>query len=244
MIDTVRLLDLLDAQRARLAEVATGHLDRPVPTCDGWDVADLCAHTAAVFAFVEATRAAGQADAPVRGTAPEPDETVVDALRAAGDEVSAGLRGADPADPVWSWTDDRTVAFWRRRLAFEATIHRVDGELAAGFEATEIDADLAADGIDEWMTTYAVPDGRGPQADIDDGASVHLHCTDTDGEWMLRWDAGAVGLTREHGKGDVAARGPAWSLLLACYGRLDPTTAPGVEIFGDADLLAAAIGGA
>ncbi|MEO1062744.1 MAG: maleylpyruvate isomerase N-terminal domain-containing protein [Actinomycetota bacterium] len=244
MIDSVRLLDLLDAQRARLAEAADAHLDRPVPTCEGWNVADLCAHTAAVFAFVEATRASGQADAPVRGPAPDPDDAVVAALREAGDAVSSGLRASDPTDPIWSWTDDRTVGFWSRRLAFEATIHRVDGDLAAGVEPTPIDADLAADGIDEWMTTYALPDGRGPQNPIDDGASVHLHCTDTDGEWMLRWSDGAATLTREHGKGDVAARGPAWELLLACYGRLDATAAPSVEIFGDADLLTAAIGGA
>ena len=77
---------------------------------------------------------------------------------------------------------------------------------------------------------------------IDGEASVHLHCTDTDGEWMVRWAAGSPILTRERGKGDVAARGPAWSLLLACYGRLDPATSDDVDVFGDAALLATATG--
>ncbi len=242
MIDSTRHLDLFDAERARLAEIATGRLDRPVPTCGEWDVAQLVAHTARVFAFVEATRAAGAVDAPVRAPAPDPDDGVIDALRTAGDEVGSGLRGAPATDPVWSWTDDRSVGFWRRRLAFEATIHRVDADLAAGVEPDPIEADLAADGIDEWMTTYAVPEGRGPDTPIEGEASVHLHCTDTDGEWMLRWTAGQVALTREHGKGDVAARGPAWKLLLACYGRIDPATDDAVEVFGDAELLASAIG--
>ncbi len=240
----MRLLDLFDVERDRLAEVAVGHLDRPVPTCGDWDVARLVAHTARVFAFVEATRAAGSVDAPVRVPAPEPDAGVVDALRTAGDAVASGLRSAEATDPVWSWSDDRTVAFWRRRLAYEAAIHRVDAELAVGLEPTPVDAELAADGIDEWMTTYAVPEGRGPEPAINGEASVHLHCTDTDGEWMLRWEAGQVSLTREHGKGDVAARGPAWGLLLACYGRTDPVADEAIEVFGDAELLATAIGAA
>lgn len=227
-----------------MAEVADGHLDRAVPTCGDWNVARLVAHTARVFAFVEATRAAGAVDAPVRAPAPDEDEGVLDALQLAGDELSAGLRSADDGDPVWSWTDDRTAAFWCRRVAFETTLHRVDAELAVGIEPTPIDPALAADGIDEWMTTYAVPDGRGPEPQIDGDASVHLHCTDTDGEWMLRWTAGQVSLTREHGKGDVAARGPAWQLLLACYGRTDPAADDTIDVFGDAALLATTIGGA
>ena len=244
MIDHTRLLELFDDERARLAEVAAGHLDRPVPTCGEWDVAQLVAHTARVAAFVEATRAAGAVDAPVRVPAPDADDGVIEALRVAGDEVGSGLRSAGADDPVWSWTDDRTAGFWRRRLAFEFTIHRVDAELAVGLEPTPIDAALAADGIDEWMTTYAIVDGRGPEAAIDGDASVHLHCTDTDGEWMLRWTDGQVSLTREHGKGDVAARGAAWNLLLACYGRLDPTSDDAITVFGDAELLATTIGGA
>ncbi|MEM9711734.1 MAG: maleylpyruvate isomerase N-terminal domain-containing protein [Actinomycetota bacterium] len=242
MIDRSRHLDLLDDHRRLLADVATGHLDRPVTTCGDWDVAQLCAHTAGVFAFVEATRAAGSVDAPVRVPPPEPDAAVIDALRETGDELSAGLRGADPTDPVWSWTDERTAGFWMRRIAYEATIHRYDGELAVGAAPTTIDADLAADGIDEWLTTYLLVAGRHPDPVIDGEASVHLHCTDTDGEWMVRWADGSPTLTREHGKGDVAARGPAWSLLLACYGRLDPATSDDVDVFGDAALLATATG--
>jgi predicted lipid carrier protein YhbT len=42
-------------------------------------------------------------------------------------------------------------------------------------------------------------------------------------------------VTREHAKGDVAARGTASDLLLFLYGRID---ADGLDVFGDAALLA------
>ncbi len=41
-------------------------------------------------------------------------------------------------------------------------------------------------------------------------------------------------VTREHAKGDVAARGPASDLLLLLYGRLDLDA---VEVLGDAAVL-------
>jgi hypothetical protein len=44
-----------------------------------------------------------------------------------------------------------------------------------------------------------------------------------------------VVVTREHAKGDVAARGTASSLLLFLYGRVP---ADDLEVFGDAALLA------
>jgi hypothetical protein len=44
-----------------------------------------------------------------------------------------------------------------------------------------------------------------------------------------------VTVTREHAKGDVAARGTASDLLLFLWGRVP---ADSLEVFGDADLLA------
>lgn len=61
--------------------------------------------------------------------------------------------------------------------------------------------------------------------------SVHLHCTDADGEWMLeRGGDGAVLLDRRHAKGDCAVRGTATALLalVGGAGSLD-----GLEVFGD-----------
>jgi len=66
------------------------------------------------------------------------------------------------------------------------------------------------------------------------GESIHLHCTDGDGEWLVRLGADAVVVTREHAKGDVALRAPASELLLFLWGRRDASAG---EVFGDASVL-------
>src|SRR6516225_4382858 len=52
-----------------------------------------------------------------------------------------------PQAEAWTWSDDHTVGFIRRRQAHEALIHRVDAELTAGTR-TPLDPALAADGVD------------------------------------------------------------------------------------------------
>jgi len=64
--------------------------------------------------------------------------------------------------------------------------------------------------------------------------SMHLHCTDTEGEWMIRFTADGAVTTREHAKGDVAVRGTASDLYLLLWNRV---SAERFEIFGDASLL-------
>ena len=64
-----------------------------------------------------------------------------------------------------------------------------------------------------------------------DGMSVHLHCTDTEGEWLIVRDGDDLVVTREHAKGDVAARGTASDVLRFLWGR---GGADQLEVFGDA----------
>jgi predicted lipid carrier protein YhbT len=64
--------------------------------------------------------------------------------------------------------------------------------------------------------------------------TVHLHCTDVDGEWLFTRRDGEITVTAEHAKGDVAARGRASDLLLFLWGRVPATE---LEVFGDAALL-------
>ena len=66
--------------------------------------------------------------------------------------------------------------------------------------------------------------------------SVHLHCTDVAGEWLVVHEpGGVVTVTREHAKGGCALRGPAGNLLEVLWRRagLDQ-----VDVVGDADLAA------
>jgi hypothetical protein len=66
------------------------------------------------------------------------------------------------------------------------------------------------------------------------GETYHFHRTDGEGEWLVRFEGDEVTLRHEHGKGDVAVRGPAEDLFLWLWGRI-PADRP--EVHGDASLL-------
>ena len=104
-------------------------------------------------------------------------------------------------------------------------MHRWDAQNAVG-DPSDIANDLAVDGIDEllfvWLPT-AAPLQEPP------GTSIHIHTTDSDGEWLAVLDEEPV-VTREHAKGDAALRGPASDVLLYLWDRIEP---PSLEIHGD-----------
>ena len=99
-------------------------------------------------------------------------------------------------------------------------MHRWDAEHAVG-TASPVEEQLAADGIDEFLTVLA-PYRFASEDGIDLGGSLHLHCTDVDGEWTIHTDDGVYRIDRGHAKGDVAVRGPASQLLLVVFQRLGP----------------------
>jgi uncharacterized protein (TIGR03083 family) len=134
---------------------------------------------------------------------------------------------------VWTFSStNRTASFWQRRRAQETSVHRYDAETAAG-TPTPLDATLAVDGIDEYLTVF-LPRLADNFGDVGD-ATVHVHCTDVEGEWLIARRDGELTVTAEHAKGDVAVRGSASDLLLFLWGRVP---ADALEVFGDADLLA------
>jgi hypothetical protein len=97
----------------------------------------------------------------------------------------------------------------------------------AGLES-EIDGDEAADAVDERFVEFApLREGR-------PAGSLHLHRSDGAGEWTIKVDGDAIVTTREHAKGDAAARGTGADLMLAVWGRgtLEP-----LETFGDLNLI-------
>ncbi|HEV7851600.1 MAG TPA: hypothetical protein VGP27_09590, partial [Mycobacterium sp.] len=71
---------------------------------------------------------------------------------------------------------------------------------------------------------------------LDEGRTLHLHATDNGlgaaGEWSITGTDDGIAFTHEHGKGDVALRGPATDLLLAVV-RRHPAADAGLEMFGD-----------
>lgn len=233
--------DLLEAELVT-TEAAFRAVDPAalVPSCPEWTVADLAKHLGGVHRW--ATHLVATL-APVRDRAPQdptrPDATGTaddwaDWLAAGGRTLVATLRAADGDAPMWSWGDGTDVAWWTRRQLHETLVHRIDAHLAAGSDWT-VDPDVAVDAIDEHLGNIAASAYfSAGVAHLKGEGSLHLHATDTEGEWMIELRDDGFDISHAHGKGTVAARGAAADLLAAVTNR---GTTDSLEIFGDADLL-------
>ena len=217
---------------ARVAAAIRKDAGAAVHHCPGWTVADLAVHLGVVHRW--AAEAVHSQHAPKQ--ARERWAVEIDHPDLAGwyEECAAHLasvlEGLDPDTPSWTFGPPRTVRFWFRRQAQETSVHRWDAELAAYGEPGPIDAELAADGVDEVLGAL-LPRRRSLSTAEARGETFHFHRTDGEGEWLVRLlEDGGIETSRAHAKGDVAVRGPAEQLLLFLWQRAD---AP--EVFGDAD---------
>ena len=214
-----------------MVDFAQGRLDQPVPPCPDWSMADLIWHTGMVH-----TRWCAISEGLV------PDKNSFSDMQRPGDSsllgwfslsleaLSNSLERADPASPAWTWSNDKTVGFIQRRMAQETAIHAFDAASAAG-QARTIDAELARDGIDELLDIFLL---RRPDRLEGPPVSVHLHCTDGDGEWIVHSGEGNLSVDRTHAKGDAAVRASASDLLLLLWHRIG---ADNLEIHGDKAML-------
>ncbi len=228
-IDAIRREGDALVQAARTAGV-----DAPVPACPEWKVADLLSHIGRIHHWVAeivATRPAAPTQ-PWSKIDPPVGDALIDYEADGVSRMVDELTKAEPGDAVWTWTPNRTMAFWARRQAHEIAVHRWDAQGAIGAPAP-IERELAVDGIQEVFDILPARPWSEPVTG--NGETIHLHCTDGDGEWLLRLDPDGLKVTREHAKGDVAARGSASELLLLIWGRITPDA---VDVFGDASLLA------
>jgi uncharacterized protein (TIGR03083 family) len=219
-------------------------LTRPVPTCPDWTLRQLATHVGRAqrwAAEIVRTRSAEFipfASVP-DGRIPDDPAQQPQWLIAGAGQLIGAVQEAD-GDRVWAFGAQRPAGFWARRMAHETAVHRADAQLAAG-QAPVIDADVAADGIDEWLTGVMIPDPGAPDprlAALGPGQSLHVHVTDADGEWLVGRDGAGLEVRRAHGRADVAVRGPASTLLLVLVRRLPPDH-PEIEVLGDGDVLQA-----
>lgn len=202
-----------------------------VASCPGWDVSALATHLGGIYALASGL---------VRTRAPEFVAPGPEAVPPAADPAEVAdwfeerladlldvLGSVDPDEPVWTWTPQQRAGFYHRRMAMETAVHRWDAQAAVG-EPRPIDRALAVDGVDEILAVglrYSLsrPDRVYPEK------SLHLHCTDGEGEWLVRLDDGDLVVTHEHAKGDAAVRGRASDLFLFLWGR----GSDGLDIIGD-----------
>ena len=212
----------------------------PVASCPGWNVGDLVFHVGKVqrwFHFMLSTNGADPKGSP-RSAQPETDAAMVKWFREGAAAIENYLAGVSDTEPVWTFTGGDVGRWAKRRQAQEVLVHRFDAELAGG-AVSAADATMCADGVDELLTVF-VPRLK-EKAQLP--GTVHFHCTDTDGEWMLMPQVAGIEVTREHGKGDVALRAPAHMLLQVVWRRMsvDEALANGAEVFGNRSVLDAFI---
>lgn len=234
-MDDARFLAAIERDAAALLEAASSaDADAMVPGCPEWRPIDLVWHLGEVHGFW-ATVVARRLQEPPEAWPPErpaSDEDVVEFTRRSAAELLDALRAAEPSDAVWTWSPRQDVGWVIRRMAQETAVHRVDAEQVAG-RPTSIDAELAADGVDEFLE-YFLPYLAKDAPPY--GGSVHLHCTDAEGEWTITPASDdQLVVTREHTKADTALRGPASDLLLAMWRRLDLADTA-IQVFGDEEL--------
>jgi uncharacterized protein (TIGR03083 family) len=244
-ISADRYVAEIEASTAGLAEILAEHdQSLPIPTCPEWTLRQLGTHVGRAHRWAaEITRTRSDAFIPFRqvpdGKPPDDRAEQLAWLRAGAALVVDAVREAD-SDLVWTFTGPAPAGFWMRRMAHETLVHRADAQLAAGsVPEPVIDADVAADAIDEWLTLLTA--GILGNADertkvLPAGAALHIHATEDGlggrGEWMIRHDADGLTVEPGHGKGDAALTGPAASLLLVLM-RRRPVSDPAVTVHGD-----------
>lgn len=152
LIDYGRMLDVIGIEAdLMLGTAATALPDAEyaeVPGCPDSTLGETLRHVGSVHRATRRWVRDGRR--PEQWQQSPSDGDLVGFVRSGVDELLAELRQHDPADycDTW-WPADRTHGFWRRRMAHETTVHRVDVQAAAGGPVHSIDPEVALDGIDE-----------------------------------------------------------------------------------------------
>ncbi|OBA80555.1 hypothetical protein A9W99_17215 [Mycobacterium sp. 1164966.3] len=213
----------------------------PVPTCPGWTLDQLFRHVGRgdrwAAQIVRERRDEFLDFRSVEGGKPPPERAdAISWLHGGAQRLVDAVEQVGVETPVWTFLGSRPANWWIRRRLHEAAVHRADAAIAVGSDFT-LDADVAADGITEWLERVAVQAGSdGASLPLEDGETIHLHATDPGltepGEWTIGVSDGAITWSHEHGKATVALRGGATELLLALLRRISIADT-GIEMFGD-----------
>jgi uncharacterized protein (TIGR03083 family) len=229
---------LLDQTRSFGELIRGADPSTPVPTCPNWTLKQLFRHVG------RGNRWAAQIIADHRvheldprsvrdGKPPEDPDAAMDWLTDGAQLIIDAVDRVGADARVWTFLGPRPAGWWIRRRVHEAAVHRADAAMALGMDY-ETAPELAADGISEWVELMASQ--KLPQPALESGQIMHLHATDDGlgptGEWTVVHDEDGVWWSHNHGKGDVALRGPARDLLLAITRRRTAAEL-GLEKFGD-----------
>lgn len=206
--------------------------DTAVPNCPDWTVQRLLGHTARVFGMAADVLRAGDPSQPPPKASPPPRD--FDGLVADYDErladLLAVLRDTSPDAPAWHFspTAPKTAAFWARRMAHEATVHRLDAEGASGEQDSGVGQELAADGIDEVLTRL-IQRWTDEWARAELTGTVIYHAADAGRAWTVRLVPGQLPQTAPEtvAEPDASVIGLADAVYRAAWGRPSHATVTG-----------------
>jgi uncharacterized protein (TIGR03083 family) len=234
---TDTLLHALEQTSAEFAILAEQRGIIPIATCAPWTTTELIVHLGQVYAMINDT-ITQRATAPLRpgpdSVAPTGDTSLSELLswfRERQHTLLHTLSATDPNLEVWTWGQPPTVAFYIRRVTHETLVHLFDLDPQRGAPSLHIDRSIFCDGIDEYFEVVLPRTLQRLQKPLPQG-SLHLHCTDGDGEWLVTIEHDTIVLTHEHAKATVAWRGSAANLFLTCWGR----THLDLEVLGDQEI--------
>lgn len=165
-------------------------------------------------------------DAPHQGPVPT---SLFDWFAGGAAALESVLRDREPDDWAWTWSGERTVGFWRRVQAVEASVHRWDAEHALG-AARPLEADFAADAIGHNFEAFAPARRTWRSSPAGKGERFGFRRTDGPGEWTVSFDGDEVRTAGSAGPGDVEVAGTASDLLLFLWQRIP---AERLDVTGD-----------
>ena len=236
-MDTPRYLTALREHGAALVDAADGRLDTRVPSCPGWTMADLLWHVGEVHHFWRAIASGAVKDPerdhtePVRPTDADLSAWYRDGLA----RTLAELTALDPTAPRWTWAPRKDGSFIQRRMAQETMVHAWDGLNAIG-RSEPLPAEMAADGVDEFLTYFlGLREILGPPVEpVGPVGTVLLTATDTGHVWTVDHTGEHWRMRREEHRASCAVTGNASDLLLALWRRAGTDT---LKVEGDAEAL-------
>jgi uncharacterized protein (TIGR03083 family) len=233
----------MDYSAALLAEndrfaglLRSADLSTPVPTCPGWTLNQLLRHVGRGdrwAAQIVDERLTDFLDprAVRNGKPPDDADGTIEWLRGGARDVVSAVEQVGGDVEVWTFLGPKPASWWVRRRLHEVAVHRADAALALGADY-ELAAEVAADGLTEWLERVVIQ-ATEPPLPLADGETLRLHADD-EGQWTLRGDGHGVQLAAANtDEADTTVSGPATALLLATVRRLSPTD-PRITISGDA----------
>ncbi|MEA2435387.1 MAG: hypothetical protein QOG54_2844 [Actinomycetota bacterium] len=172
-------LEHIRVETSAFISAMKGNMTKPVPSCPGWTVTDLSDHMWGVYSFW-GDIAEGRLQDPKEAVEPDhpAPKDLASAIDAASERLVNVFNEAEPFEPIWTWSSNKTISFLPRRMAHEIEVHRWDCESASG-KPSGVDPTMAADGITEFIEHFFGSDQAW------EGAGAHALLRTPEGEWSL-----------------------------------------------------------